>query len=140
MNLTNLKDQVRRIGAEDKCRFVGFRKDINRIFRIMDFLILPSLTEGLPNVVLEAFACKKPVLATWVGGVPEVVEHQINGILVRPGCPDALVQGIQLISACKDSRIKMGENGYSRVKERFSFERQNEQLQDIYKRFLLKRI
>ena len=140
VNLTNLKEQVRRIGVDDKCRFVGFRKDINRIFRIMDFLILPSLTEGLPNVVLEAFACKKPVLATWVGGVPEVVEHKINGILVRPGCPDALVQGIQLISACKDSRIKMGENGYSRVKEKFSFERQNEQLEDIYERLLLKRI
>ena len=136
VNAKSLKEQMHSTGVAEKCRFIGFQKDIMRIFRIMDFLVLPSLTEGLPNVVLEAFACKKPVLGTWVGGVPEVVEHKINGILVRPGCPDALVQGINLISECKELSIKMGENGYDRVKKQFSFGRQNKQLQAIYERYL----
>ena len=56
------------------CHFVGFRRDLKEIFQAMDLLVLPSLTEGLPNVVLEAFACAKPVVATDVGGVPEIVE------------------------------------------------------------------
>jgi glycosyltransferase involved in cell wall biosynthesis len=72
------------------------------IFHAMDLLVLPSLTEGLPNVVLEAFTCAKPVIATGVGGVPEIVEDGINGLLLPKGKPNLLVESIKKLAASPD--------------------------------------
>lgn len=128
----DLEDQAKKLNIENHCRFVGFRRDLDEIFQVMDFMVLPSLTEGLPNVVLEAFANKKPVVATSVGGVPEVVEDGINGILVPSSRPVLLSKGIERLISSQKLREKMGEAGYKKVKEYFSFESQNKKLEEIY--------
>jgi len=132
----NLEKQARHLDVADRCRFMGFRRDIGEIFQAMDLLVLPSLTEGLPNVVLEAFAYAKPVVGTSVGGVPEVVEDGTNGFLVPPGRPDLLAEAITRCLTIPDTMRKMGEAGYRTVKSRFSFEEQTTRLESIYHRLL----
>jgi glycosyltransferase involved in cell wall biosynthesis len=119
--------------------FLGFRKDIYEIMSLLDLFVLSSLTEGLPNVILEAFACKKPVVATSVGGVPEVVENGINGILVMPHKPDELAEAIIALINSPDSRQKMGVAGYNRIKNDFTFEAQTAKLEEVYREVLEKR-
>ncbi len=128
----DLIKQSEELGISDICHFVGFRRDLNEIFQAMDLMVLPSLTEGLPNVILEAFACKKPVVATQVGGVPEVVENGVNGLLAPSSRPDLLAEAILRLLRESDLRQKMGEAGYQKVKSEFTFESQTQKLEKIY--------
>lgn len=127
-----LEKRAKELGISQFCHFVGFRKDIKDIFQAMDFMVLPSLTEGLPNVVLEAFACAKPVVAADVGGVPEIVEDGVNGILVPPGRSDLLAEAIKNCLIAPEKRRAMGEAGYQKVKSEFTFESQTQKLEAIY--------
>jgi glycosyltransferase involved in cell wall biosynthesis len=134
-----LEKRSRELGVSEICHFVGFRRDLKEIFQTMDFLVLPSLTEGLPNVVLEAFACVKPVIATEVGGVPEIVEDGVNGILVPPERSDLLAEALKNFLAAPEKRRIMGEAGYNKVRLAFSFESQTEKLESIYEEILNER-
>src|SRR5712692_9791037 len=75
-------------GLAHEVMFLGHRNDGNNILGLMDLFVLPSLSEGIPLVLLEALAMARPVVATAVGGIPEVVEHEISGLLVTPGKQD----------------------------------------------------
>jgi len=112
--------------------FLGFRRDIDEIMATVDVFVLPSLTEGLPNVILEAFACKKSVVSTSVGGVPELVDHGINGLLVQPARPDLLAESIVKCISATDTMRKMGEAGFHKVKSEFTLEVQPTMLEEIY--------
>ena len=103
-----LEQQVQDAGLSDLCIFAGFQKNLYPFYARMEFLVLPSLTEGLPLVVLEAMSFAKPVIATSVGGVPELVAHGENGILVPAGDVQAL--SAALIQAL-DSPQEMKEYG-----------------------------
>jgi len=127
-----LEAQAIRLSVAGRCRFVGFRKDIGDIFKVMDLLVLPSLTEGCPNVVLEAFSNAKPVVATSVGGVPELVEDGISGILVPKERPDLLADAILKCLSSSNMRTAMGLAGYRKVSSNFTFEKQTQRLEDIY--------
>jgi glycosyltransferase involved in cell wall biosynthesis len=131
-----LEEKARDADVSEKCRFPGFRRDLQEIFRVMDLLVLPSLTEGLPNVVLEAFACKKPVIASAVGGVPEIVQDGINGVLVPPGDPDSLAKAISSFITSPDQFKHFGEAGYAKVRQNFTFELQTQRLESIYSELL----
>jgi glycosyltransferase involved in cell wall biosynthesis len=131
-----LEKRSKELGVSEICHFVGFRCDLQEIFQAMDLLVLPSLTEGLPNVILEAFACAKPVIATNVGGVPEIVENGINGILVSPERSDLLAEAIKNCLIGPEKRRLMGEAGYHKVKSEFTFESQTQKLEAIYKEVL----
>jgi glycosyltransferase involved in cell wall biosynthesis len=98
----------------------------------MDLLILPSRAEGLPNVILEAFAYGKPVVATGVGGIPELVENEKNGFLVPPANPDLLAKAIARCVGSPDMLHAMGTAGREKVIAEFTFEQQNTKLQAIY--------
>lgn len=132
----DLEKQSKELRVSEICHFVGFRSDLKEIFKAMDLMVLPSLTEGLPNVILEAFACAKPVVATDVGGVPEIVEDGINGILVPPGRTDLLAEAIKICLAAPEERRVMGEAGYHKVKSEFTFESQAQKLETIYNEVL----
>jgi L-malate glycosyltransferase len=93
--------------------------EIAKLLRECELLVLPSREESFGIVLLEAMACKKPVVATAVGGIPEIVEHQKTGILVDPENPEALAAGIRRVLSDGDLRNRIAENGYSRVMERF---------------------
>lgn len=132
----DLEKRALKLKIGDRCRFVGFRRDLNDIFHAMDLLLLPSLSEGLPNVVLEAFSCKKPVVATAVGGVTEIVEDGLSGLLVPAGRPDLLAEAITRCLAMPETMRKMGESGYRTVRSRFGFEKQTRRLEEIYQEVL----
>ncbi|NWF57500.1 MAG: glycosyltransferase, partial [Syntrophaceae bacterium] len=123
---------AKELGVFDQCRFLGFCHDLAGIFSAMDFLVLPSLSEGLPNVVLEAFAASKPVVASNVGGVPEVVEEGVSGYLVPPARPEPLARAILRMLSDPGKIESMGAAGYERVRREFTFESQTEKLESIY--------
>jgi glycosyltransferase involved in cell wall biosynthesis len=102
----------------------GFRADLDQFLPFFDLFVLPSYTEGLPNVVLESFAAGVPVVATAVGGTPEVVEEQASGRLVPPGDPRALAEGILDALSCEDRLRDMGLHGRQRVVQQFTFQAQ----------------
>ena len=106
----------------DTIRFLGFRSDVPDLLEAADFFVLPSLTEGLPLSVLEAMAHRLPVVATHVGGIPEVVEAEKTGLLVPPQDPNALADAIRRLATDADLRETFAAAGHRRVVETFSFE------------------
>jgi len=82
---------------EHQVHFCGFQNDVSQFYRLIDIFVLPSLTEGIPLVLLEAMYFNKPIVATDVGGVPELIKNGYNGKLVPPGNPSALADNIAAI-------------------------------------------
>lgn len=127
---------ARSLGVDGLCRFVGFRRDLDRVFRAMDFLVLPSLTEGLPNVVLEAAACAKPTVATCVGGIPEVITDGHDGLLVPPRSPEGLAAGIERLFRSDELRLRLGFAARETARRRFDFASQTKKLVAVYDELL----
>lgn len=113
----------------------GFRKDLQSIMHEIDIFMLPSLTEGLPNVILETFAARKPVVATRVGGTPEVVQHGVSGFLTSPDDISGMVQYLLELASDSNLRKSMGENGYKHIDKHFSFVEQTNKYMVLYEQF-----
>jgi glycosyltransferase involved in cell wall biosynthesis len=112
---------------------MGHRAKVAALLREADAFALPSLTEGLPNAVMEAMAMGLPVVATAVGGVPELVVDGETGMLVAPASPRALAEGLsELLRAAPHERQRMGEAGRERVERHFGFEAQSRKLEALY--------
>jgi glycosyltransferase involved in cell wall biosynthesis len=129
---TSLEDDAERLGVRDRVVFTGRRDDTTGLLAELDVLALPSWTEGLPLVVLEAMAQRRPVVATPVGGTPEVVVDGETGLLVPPRDPDALAAALRRLLADPGLRQRMGEAGYERVRERFSADAMTRRVLAIY--------
>jgi glycosyltransferase involved in cell wall biosynthesis len=126
-----LQRQIQAAGMTGTFVLGGFRPDLDRFLPHFDLLTLPSYTEGLPNVVLEAFAAGVPVVATAVGGTPEVVQDKVSGYLVPPGDAGSLAEHISL--ALQSANLaEMGRRGRLRVHERFGFAAQARQYRDLF--------
>lgn len=127
-----LQEQVRKAGLDEFFLFLGQRKDIPEILSCCDLFVLASRAEGLPNALLEAMAAGLPVVATRVGGVSEIVEDGLSGLLVPSGDRTALAEAILLV--LQDSRlaIRLARAGQERVRKRFSIERLLEDLNHLY--------
>jgi glycosyltransferase involved in cell wall biosynthesis len=132
-----LEKQAQAYNLGERIRFVGFRRDLQDIFQAMDMLILPSHSEGLPNVVLEAFSFGKAVVTTSVGGVPELVEDGRNGILVPPGNPKSLAEAIIRCAENRMMRETFGKAARNTARSRFNFEDQAKKLKSIYSEILV---
>ncbi|MGI5836283.1 MAG: glycosyltransferase [Chloroflexota bacterium] len=100
-------------------RFLGYcgSDEMETFWRSIDILVLPSLWEGLPNVILEAMAHGQPVIATRVGGVPEAVLDNVTGIVVQPGNADHLAQAIIRLTVDGSLRASMGRAGRTRYEK-----------------------
>ena len=101
-----------------------------------DIFALPSHNEGLPIVILEAMACGLPVIGTRVGGIPEEIENEKNGILIDKGDSAALSRAIQYLIYDKENAKKMGSIGREIVKEKFSWQQNVEKVVKIYKQLI----
>ncbi len=108
------------LGVADTVRFLGYRRDVARIVSAFDAYVLPSLWEGLPLALLEALAGGKPIVASRVGGNPEIVEHGENGFLVPPRDPAALAQAILALRRDPALRLRMREQNLARFQRDFS--------------------
>jgi glycosyltransferase involved in cell wall biosynthesis len=115
-----LKTQARTLGIADSVRFLGFRSPAAPYLEACDLLVQPSLTEGMPNAVLEAMAAQKAVVASRVGGIPELVVHGETGLLVPPAQPEALAQALLALLRDQARRHAMGRAGHARARAHFS--------------------
>jgi glycosyltransferase involved in cell wall biosynthesis len=119
-----LSRQISAAKINDRFLLAGFRNDLDEFIPHADLVVIPSFTEGLPNVALEACAASVPVVATAVGGTPEIIEDRVNGYLVQPGDPAALAQRISDMLNSEEQRRTMGERGRSKIIKEFTFEAQ----------------
>lgn len=117
---SQLTAQAEALGILDNIKFIGFRQDINAIFQAIDVLVLPSLTEGIPIVVLEAFVQRVPVIASNVGGLPEIIEDGLNGLLVPPGEPERIVQALNKLMTDVPLKNSIVHTAHQLALERFN--------------------
>jgi glycosyltransferase involved in cell wall biosynthesis len=122
----------RALGLEREVQFLGFRADIPSLLDAADFFCLPTLHEGLGSSILEAMSAGLPVIATRVGGIPEIVEDSRTGILVPPSDPGALADAMVEMAARPDLREAMGACGSKRA-DSFSADRTAEATYAIYR-------
>ena len=116
-----LEKQINALNLNHRFLLGGFRSDLDKLYPHLDLLVLPSYTEGLPNVVLEAYAAGVPVVATAVGGTPEIIDDGINGYLVQPGDATTLARRLNDMLADPGRRRQMGLRGQQKIKEQFCF-------------------
>ena len=118
----SLQAKAAALGLERKIHFVGTLDDAGPLLAASDAVLLPSLWEGLPLVLLEAMARSRPVIATAVGGVPEVIEHGVHGHLVPPNDPAALADALELFHRKTDRAARMGRAGGELVRRDYSWQ------------------
>src|SRR5262245_41859369 len=118
-----LQHQVKAHHLEKHVLLPGFRTDVFGCIKGFDLFVMSSVTEGLGTSLLDAMACARPIVATSAGGIPEIVEDGVNGLLVPPRDHTAMASAI--LRMLKDARLRqqMGEAGLARVRERFTVER-----------------
>ncbi|MFO0851519.1 MAG: glycosyltransferase [Gemmataceae bacterium] len=134
-----LERRVAELGLGERFALPGFTRDLDKYLPWADVAVLPSFTEGLPNVALEASAAGVPVVATAVGGTPEAVADGETGLLVPPGRPDALAARIGELLADPSCRRQMGDAGRAFVRERFSFAGQAAAYRQLFAKLLPQR-
>lgn len=127
---SRLQSKIEKLGLEDRVQLVGFRRDVLRCLAAADLVVNPSLTEGLPNVVLEAMSQATAVVATEVGGVGELIVDGQSGWLVEPARPDRLAKAIGRALADDELRKTTGRESRRTAAERFSFEYQATRFQE----------
>ena len=130
------KQKVARLGIKEAVVFTGFWSNVPEVTAILDISALPSFYEGMGRVVLEAMAAGKPVVASRVGGLTELVEDQVTGYLVPAGDVDALVERLETLITDPELRQTMGRKGSERVRTAHSAETMVEMIHEVYSQLL----
>ena len=134
----DLRDELSRLihelGLERHVLLPGFRPDVLSLLKAVDVFVMPSITEGLGTSILDAMACRKAVVASAVGGIPEVVEDGRTGLLVPPR--DASALGSALVRLLRDPSLagRLADAGRARVEQRFTADRMVQDTLDVYRR------
>jgi glycosyltransferase involved in cell wall biosynthesis len=134
-----LNRQAKELDVEDIVFFLGFRKDIPKILTSLDLFVLSSYLEGMGSSILDAMACRLPVVATKVGGIPELVIHGETGILVPPRNPSALAKAILKLYSNKTLASRLGQKGYELVHQKFSAEAMADKVVRLYEKVGLRK-
>jgi glycosyltransferase involved in cell wall biosynthesis len=134
-----LEGRAAALGLGRRLVFTGFRSDVRELLSRVRVSVLPSLSEGLSNVVLEAMAAGVPVVATDVGGTPEMVEDGVSGLLVPPRDAAALAEAIGSLLADPARGRALGRAGQARATERFSLQASVRATEQLYERLLARR-
>ena len=133
----SLEQQASELGIARRCLFVGYQQDVARFYEAIDVLLLTSANEGTPVSVIEALAARRPVVATGVGGLPDVLRHGADGFLVdRVGDVDALASRLAGLAADPEQRAAMGEAARARVLERYAVDRLIDDIDRLYRSLL----
>ncbi len=131
--LADLKQLAASLGVGDRINFLGEVRDVPALLARATIFVLPSRSEGIPLTALEAMACGLPVVATRVGGLPEVVEDEVTGLLVPPADPAALAGAITELQDNPERSDRMGRAGRQRALERFDVRRMVAQYEALYR-------
>ena len=128
-NLNNLSIDL---GINKEVTFLGVRKDIDELMLSSKTFVLPSRWEGFGLVIIEAMSNMLPVIASDVGGIPEIIENGVNGILVPSENPKNLAKAIKQLLENTELRKKIAQNAYKKVKEKYSIEAYSAIMLDFY--------
>ena len=131
-----LREQARSLAIDGHVRFLGFRHDVPELLALCDVFVLPSLSEGLSIAILEAMAAARPVVTTRVGGNPELVVQGETGILVEPTDAPGLAGAVTRLLTDPAEARRLGENGLSRVRSRFTIGAMVREYETIYEEAL----
>ncbi len=129
---SKLQTLVSDLGMEAQVLFAGRRADMPEVMNTMDLFVLPSLSEGMSNTILEAMSCALPVIATDVGGNPELVRQERTGLLFPSEDPEALAQAIHEMVLFPENRIQYGKAGRTLVEEEYSLKRMVSRYDALY--------
>ena len=131
-----IREQVERSGLTGVVHFPGILEDVRPLLALMDVFMMSSMFEGLPVALLEAMAMRCPVVATSVGGIPEVVTHSVTGLLVEPNRPDQLGSAVCSLLESPERRAAIGRAAREVVEEKFGVRRMTRELESIYANIL----
>jgi len=131
-----LQKQCAALGLQGHVKFTGFQKDPAPFIEIMDVFVLASLNEGMGRVILEAMTYGKPVIATKVGGIPELVKNGKNGFLVSPRDADALSTAMMTLIEHRDLREEMARQAKAIVGDQFDLTRMVKDIEQLYEHCL----
>ena len=131
-----LENSAMRLGISKNIIFTGNREDVPQLIQLFNVAVLSSIHEGFGNFLIEAMACSKPVVATNVGGIPEVVKNEETGILVPPENPEALAEGIIRLLRNKEESRRMGLAGRRRVEQYFDIKLKVRKVEEIYDKLI----
>lgn len=131
-----LEEMVNTLGIKQYVVFTGFVQNIPEVYSFTDVAILSSWSEGLPQSILQAMASGVPVVATRVGGVPEVVQNEKTGILVEPGDYEGLAEGIIRILKNPELATVLVKNARELVQRDYSVEHMLDKIENLYKKLL----
>jgi glycosyltransferase involved in cell wall biosynthesis len=134
--LQRLLQRAERLSVRDRLIMAGFQEDVVPFLHTMDVFVLPSRTEGFPMTILEAMAAGRPVVATAVGGIPEIVRDGETGFLTPPGDPGRLAEAFLQLLEAPTLATAMGEAGRKRVESHFTLESEARQITTVYHQLL----
>ena len=128
----HLEQQIHDLHLENTVLLLGFIPDAAQYLSGMDIFVLPSVKEGLPYAIIEAVAAQVPVIASNIGGIPDLISHNENGILIPPKNIVALAEAIEHLAKNKEERIALGKRGAHTIKTKFSLRAMLEKTQHLY--------
>jgi len=133
-----LYEQIRMAGLQDKVHLVGYldRQEVLPILKSSDIFVMPSHYEGTPIALLEAAALARPILASATGGIPELVRHAEHALLVPPGDPSALAEGLLKLALNPEYARMLGQNAQQRIQQEFDLETQAKATWQAYQKAL----
>jgi len=133
-----LRKDVESRGLADRVLFEGNvnQDELLALYRETDLSVLSSFAEGLPVVLMEAMSMQIPCVAPWVNGIPEIVTHEVDGLLVPPGDAEALARAIARLMDDSELRRMLGQRARVKIQERFHLQRNTEHLADVFRRRL----
>ena len=132
-----LEEGARRLGVADTVLFLGIRRDVPAVLAAVDVAVLSSDYEGSPLSVMEYMAAAKPVVSTRVGGVPELVQEDVHGLLVEPRDPEALAEAVARLLRDPALAKRLGAEGRKRQQREFSLEAMVGRIEDLYEELWL---
>jgi glycosyltransferase involved in cell wall biosynthesis len=127
-----VEQEIKKARLEDRILMTGYREDIPAILSFTDLGIISSVAEGIPQFLFQIMAMGKPVIATEVGGIPEIVTSGVNGILIPPEDAAALVQAIVQLLGDPGSAGRLGEEGRRLVEQEYTVEKMAEKVYRVY--------
>lgn len=131
-----LEGEVQRLGMTGKVYFLGFQKNAAKLLPYLHILVIPSLSEGLSITAIEAMFAKKAIVASNVGGLPELIEHEKTGLLFEKGNFKEAAQRVIKIIESPQLALDLGEKAYHKAIKHFSVEQMCDQTTSVYELYL----
>ena len=131
-----LEDQARQLGIAERVLFTGWRVDLPRIYADLDVLVVSSNNEGTPLSAIEAMATSCPVVATRVGGIPDIITDEVNGRLVLPGDAEGIANAVIDLLSDSGKALRIGANAKIVARQRFDVKRLINDMDSLYRELL----